>query len=76
MSVVLETDTQELSSSQTHPPLPFDVVPENPASDPPLASPSMASTLYVAVAAAMTVIFFGLALWAFLVNTVGPPFSP
>jgi hypothetical protein len=40
------------------------------------APPSTPDKLYVVAVAALTAIFCGLALWAALVNTVGPPFSP
>jgi hypothetical protein len=40
------------------------------------APPNKASTLYVVAMTAVTGVFFGLILWAALVNGVGPPFSP
>jgi hypothetical protein len=40
------------------------------------APPSAAATLSVLAVTAVITIFFGLTLWAFLLNDVGPHFSP
>jgi hypothetical protein len=62
MSVVLKPDVARHAGNATR--------------GPKQAPPSAAATLCVLAMTAAITILFGLTLWAFLLNGVGPPFSP